>query len=72
MGGRRAVARRTEADKRFQQEDRDIPAPKPDEVQIKVAMTGLCGSDREYPFELEYPLGTRDQNRKRSRIADHL
>ncbi|KIR26440.1 xylitol dehydrogenase [Cryptococcus deuterogattii 99/473] len=29
-------------------EDRDIPAPKPDEVQIKVAMTGLCGSDLHY------------------------
>ncbi|TYJ56917.1 hypothetical protein B9479_002362 [Cryptococcus floricola] len=44
-------------------EDREIPAPKPEEVQIKVAMTGLCGSDLHYylhgangAFKIQKPL----------------
>lgn len=49
VGGWRAEVKRAETDE-TQQEERDIPEPKADEVQIKVAMTGMCGSDREYPF----------------------
>ncbi|KAK5136027.1 hypothetical protein LTR08_004281 [Meristemomyces frigidus] len=29
-------------------EPRDLPAPSPDEVQIRIASTGLCGSDLHY------------------------
>jgi len=32
----------------FSQEPRDLPAPSPDELQIRIASTGLCGSDLHY------------------------
>lgn len=31
-----------------QQEDRSLPSPEPDELQISIASTGLCGSDLHY------------------------
>nr|POE46872.1 sorbitol dehydrogenase [Quercus suber] len=30
------------------QESRDLPSPSPDELQIRIASTGLCGSDLHY------------------------